>query len=172
MTNKKSSLALRRPADYDLNKSKEVVGPLLPVLKDENGRLIDGFHRLHADKDWPTLTVPIQGVESDIARIVVNVQRRQVTPREKTEMLKDLAEKTGWSPEQIAEKTGMSVSWVRKYLPSKYKDKEMVKLAEKKHRKAKKSSGSIKKCPDCESAVIAVFICTECGYMTELADIK
>lgn len=162
---KKKSIALRRPADYNLKSSKEVVGPLVPVLKDKNGRLIDGLHRLHADKDWPTRTIAISGVKSDIARIVINVQRRQVPPKEKTKMLKDLAKKTGWSPEQIAEKTGMSVSWVRKYLPSKYKNKEMAKLAKKKHRERKKSSRP--KCPNCESVVIPIFVCTECGYMDQ-----
>jgi len=88
---RKNSAALHRPADYDLKESKELVGPLIPVLKDKNGRLIDGLHRLHADKNWPTHTIPISGIKSDIARIVVNVQRRQVLPKEKTEMLKDLA---------------------------------------------------------------------------------
>lgn len=165
---KKNSIALHRPADYDLKKSKEVVGPLLPVLRDKNGRLIDGLHRLHADKNWPSLTIPIHGVKSDIARIVVNVQRRQVTPKEKTQMLKDLAEKTGWNPEQIAEKTGMSVSWVRKYLPSKYKNKEMAELAKEKHSKRRrKSARPNNKCPDCGGTMIPVFVCSECGYMIE-----
>lgn len=161
---RKSSLALHRAADYDLKKSKEVVGPLLPVLKDENGRIIDGIHRLEADRNWPTQTVPIHGVDSDIARIVINVQRREVPPKEKTGMLKDLAEETGWSPEEIAEKTGMSVSWVRKYLPSKYKNKEMAKLAEKKHEKRRKPALPTNECPDCGATMTRVFVC-ECGYM-------
>ena len=162
---KKKSIALRRPADYDLKRSKDVVGPLVPVLKDKNGRLIDGLHRLYADKNWPTVTVPIHGVKSDIARIVINVQRRQVPPEEKTKMLKDLAEKTGWNPDQIAEKTGMSVSWVRKYLPSKYKNKEMAKLANKKHVKRRKQSRPTNKCPDCGGTITRAIICSECGYM-------
>jgi len=166
---KKKSIALRRAADYDLKKSKEVVGPLLPVLRDKNGRLIDGLHRLHADKDWPTLTLPIRGVDGDIARIVVNVQRRQASPKEKTEMLEDLAEKTRWSPEEIAEKTGMSISWVRKYLPSQYKDKAMADLANKKHEKARKivSVEKASNCPNCKSNLVLVYVCPECGGMTE-----
>ena len=161
---KKKSSALHRAADYDLKKSKQVVGPLLPILKDKNGRLLDGFHRLRADKNWPTLTIPVEGVKSDVARIVVNIQRRRVPRREKTRMLKDLAEKTGWTAEEIADKTGMSVSWVRKYLPSKYKDREMAKLAEKKHRKGEKSR-PIKRCPNCGNPMIPVFVCSECDYM-------
>ena len=163
----KKSIALHRAADYDLKKSKEVVGPLLPVLRDKNGRLIDGLHRLHADKNWASLTLPISGVESDIARIVINVQRRQVSPKEKREMLKGLAEKTGWGPEEIAEKTGMSVSWVRKYLPSEYKNNMMAELAKKKHSKRSKPVQSTDKCPDCGCTMIPFFICSECDYMVE-----
>jgi ribosomal protein L32 len=164
---KKNSIALRRAADYDLKKSKEVVGPLVPVLRDKNGRLIDGLHRLHMDKNWPTMTIHTQGVDSDIARIVVNVQRRQVLPKEKTEMLRDLAGNTGWGPEQIAEKTGLSVSWVRKYLPSKYKNKQMAKIAKEKHSKRRRQQRPANKCPDCGGTTIPVFVCSECGYMIE-----
>lgn len=166
---RKKKVALHRAADYDLKKSIKVVGPLLPVLRDKNGRLIDGLHRLHADKNWPTVTIPIHGVNSDIARIVVNVQRRQVSRKEKTEMLRELAEKTGWSPEEIAEKTGMSVSWVRKYLPSQYKDKAMADLANKKHEKAERivSVEEVEVCPNCESNIILLYVCLECGDVTE-----
>lgn len=31
---------------------------------------------------------------------------------------------TGWTPQQIAEATGMSYAWVMKYLPDEFKDEE------------------------------------------------
>ena len=34
---------------YDLKKSKEAIGPLVPILEDRHGNIIDGFHREHSN---------------------------------------------------------------------------------------------------------------------------
>lgn len=38
--------------EYDLKKSEETVGQLLPVIKDAKGRIVDGLHRTKSNSDW------------------------------------------------------------------------------------------------------------------------
>jgi len=65
-----------------------------------------------------------------IARLVANVQRREMTKEEKTLLLTEIAEATKWTPMEIANATGMSYTWIMKYLPDKYKDPEMHRRSE------------------------------------------
>jgi len=115
----------------DLKASSERVGRLYPVLLDRHGNIIDGQHRLAADENWPKIR--LESVETEeqrlLARLISNVCRRHVPAEEKTEMLGRLGEiyqKEGVEPgkiaHKIAEKTGMSYTWVMKYLPDKFKD--------------------------------------------------
>jgi hypothetical protein len=114
-----------------LKVSGERAGRLYPVLLDKHGNIIDGMHRLTADNKWPKITV--ENIETEeqrlIARIISNVCRRHIPTKEKTEMLGRLGEiylNEGVEPGKIAykivEKTGMSYTWVMKYLPEKFKD--------------------------------------------------
>lgn len=117
--------------EYDLKRSYEKIGVLYPALVMEDGTVIDGYHRLRVDPKWPKTVVkkvrdPVQQL---IARLHANVCRRKVPAKEKTDLLMGLAELTGWDPKRIAEETGMSYTWVTKYLPAEYKDKEMRELA-------------------------------------------
>ena len=165
----RSAIKIGKTDEYDIKKSVDKIGQLYPVLKSKDGKIIDGMHRKHTDKNWPELVVDVSGYMTTVARIVANVQRREVSSKEKTAMLKELVEETHWTPEQIAENTGMSVSWVRKYLPSQYKDKAMADLANKKHEKARKivSVEKASNCPNCKSNLVLVYVCPECGGMTE-----
>ena len=106
-------------------------GRLYPVLLDRHGNVIDGMHRLVADEKWPKIT--LENVETEehrlIARLVSNICRRHVPAKEKKEMLERLGEiyqkegvKPGEIAHKIAEETGMSYTWVMKYLPEKFKD--------------------------------------------------
>jgi len=166
-----SAIKLADTEEYDIKKSMEKIGPLYPVLKSADGKIIDGMHRKHADKNWPEYTVDVSGHMVTVARIVANVQRREVSPKEKTKMLRKLAEATHWTPEQIAENTGMSISWVRKYLPSEFKNEDMANLASKKHEKTRKtvSAKELPVCPSCKSEMILVRICQECGEMMKVS---
>jgi hypothetical protein len=157
---RRNAIKLKKTNDYDLKRSEENLGPLYPILKDSEGRVIDGIHRELADKNWPTLTLDnISGIKTLISRLVVNVQRRKVPSDEKRKMLSELFEATNWTPEQIAEHTGMSVSWVRKYLPQEFKNLEMSALA------SKKLKSNTHPCPKCSSSMILLYGCTECGEM-------
>jgi ParB-like chromosome segregation protein Spo0J len=114
-----------------LKVSGERAGRLYPVLLDKHGNIIDGIHRLTADKKWPKIT--IENIETEeqrlIARIISNICRRHIPAKEKREMLGRLGEiylkegvEQGKIAYKIAEKTGMSYRWVMKYLPSSFKD--------------------------------------------------
>ncbi|MCD6240561.1 hypothetical protein J7K27_03435 [Candidatus Bathyarchaeota archaeon] len=115
----------------DLEATSRGVGRLYPVLLDRHGNVIDGMHRLKADKNWPKIR--LENIETEeqrlIARLIANVCRRNVPAKEKTQILAKLAEiyqkegvKPGKIAYKIAEKTGMSYRWVMKYLPDKFKD--------------------------------------------------
>lgn len=114
------------------------VGRLYPVLEDYYGNIIDGQHRLKADKGWPRIRLENVKTERDriIVRLISNACRRSVSAKEKTEMLDKLGEimleegvKPGEISKKIAEETGMSYRWVMKYLPEKYKDKSQSEKA-------------------------------------------
>ncbi|MCD6243161.1 hypothetical protein J7K06_05720 [Candidatus Bathyarchaeota archaeon] len=122
----------------DLEATSRSVGRLYPVLLDRHGNIIDGMHRLKADKNWPKIRLENVQTEEQrlIARLIANVCRRHVPAKEKTQILARLAEiyqKEGVEPGKIAykiaEKTGMSYTWVMKYLPEKFKDTQQSKRA-------------------------------------------
>lgn len=108
---------------YNLKDSKELVGPLYPILKDAWGNVIDGFHRQRVDPTWPDLKLGhiTDPVQLAMARLVANVCRREVPAEEKADLLRQIAQMTKWTPKQIAEALPMSYTWVMKYLPDEYK---------------------------------------------------
>jgi hypothetical protein len=168
---RRGAAKLEKTEDYDLKKSKMSIGPLYPVLTDSKGRIIDGMHRLVADKDWPKYIVNSINDERSllIARIVANVQRREVQPEEKRTMLKELADETNWTPDQIAEHTGMSANWVRKYLDKEHKNARMSKLASRKHEMIKTGKNPEKSEHTCRcgARMKLVYCCPSCGEMEE-----
>lgn len=87
--------------------------------------MIDGFHRAQIDKEWPRQVlwhIDTPG-KLEIARLLINVVRRKVSAEEKTKSLANIAKLTGWTPQEIAEATGMSYRCVTKYLPDGFKMK-------------------------------------------------
>jgi len=122
----------------DLKSSLKKVGSLYPILEDYYGNIIDGQHRLKADKNWPRRRLEHVRTEKEriIVRLLSNMCRRPVPAREKTELLDKLGEillqegvKPGELSKRIAEETGMSYTWVMKYLPDKYKDSSQSRRA-------------------------------------------
>jgi len=117
-------------------RAHKCAGRLYPVLLDRHGNVIDGMHRLVADEKWPKIT--LENVETEeqrlIARLVSNICRRHVPAMEKKEILERLGEiyqkegvKHGEIAYKIAEETGMSYTWVMKYLPEKFKARKVRK---------------------------------------------
>jgi len=118
--------------EYNLKASIDKLGVLVPIIKDKLGNVIDGNHRLQITKDAPVFVVDIKNPQDRaIARLAINLHRRKLSSEEKTKLLKEIAELTLWSSQQIADAIGMSQNWVLKYLPEQYKDKEMAELGSK-----------------------------------------
>jgi len=120
---------------YDLKTSIQIL-PMLkearPIIQDEKGVKIDGFHRLNVDKDWPTKTVKIEDeLTRMIARFALNFCRRKLTDKEKRDAMVAFHLKTGWSPKEMSERLPISYSFIMKYLPDEYKHKDFVELGSK-----------------------------------------
>jgi peptide/nickel transport system substrate-binding protein len=125
----------------ELKSSAGKIGQLYPVLLDRHGNIIDGRHRLSANKRWKRMKLNYISTEEDllVARLASNTVRRKVPKKEKTETLRQLGQlfiEQGVEPGKIAckisERTGMSYRWVAKYLPNQFKDEshlERAKLA-------------------------------------------
>jgi len=123
--------------EYDLKKSEKGIGQLYPVLKDKNGNVIDGFHRLDDDPNWRTET--LEHIDSEekllVARAVSNWNRRKVSKEEKEEWINGLAEifrEQGYKildkfpftneiKKKIAEVTGLHEDTVTNYLRAEFK---------------------------------------------------
>jgi ParB-like chromosome segregation protein Spo0J len=78
----------------ELNTPSKKIGQLYPILVDFYGNIIDGEHRFDVDREWKKMKLKHIKSEKDriIARIVINNVRRSVSSKEKTILLKRLAE--------------------------------------------------------------------------------
>jgi len=117
---------------YSLAASKSGLGELAPVLKDAYGNIIDGFHRKGESQDWHEITVPSidTPVKLELARLASNFVRRKVTPAELTQRITFLI-KAGLKPDEIAEKTGIGMRTIYKYMPQELKSPKMVEAGRK-----------------------------------------
>lgn len=116
----------------ELKKSYEKFGPLLPIVRDKHGNVVDGFHREKIDKDWPSSKR--KEIDNEEKRILVAMQlnwlRRDVDDEEKTEYLVKLCKmhpewgKYGSYVTPLAELTGFSDRWIQKLLPPEYKQEQ------------------------------------------------
>ena len=115
---------------YDLDRSRQSVQELYPVLLDAHGNVIDGYHRLDVDPNWRTekldhIKTPAQ---LWLARIIANNHRRVVSREDRAEQLRELARclsDEGVPREQVAktvsELTTFSERYVQMLLPAEYK---------------------------------------------------
>lgn len=112
--------------------SSKAIGQLYPVLVDHHGNIIDGEHRLKTNENWKKVKVDHITTEKDrlLAKIISNNVRRNVSIKEKRELLGNLGKiflekgvERGQIAYKIAEESGMSYRWVIKYLPDEFKDK-------------------------------------------------
>lgn len=111
-----------------LKKSKEIVGYLGDVIKDQQGNILSGRHRKLADPKWPekevTVTDPLQ---RELMVLHFNVQR--IVPKEETQRrlvkIAQLVESTGVPINQVCGEVCRLVpyteQYVRELLPEKYK---------------------------------------------------
>lgn len=108
----------------EIKDSASKIGQLYPILLDAHGNIIDGHHRIEANKNWMKIKLENVRTEEDIllCKLISNMCRRNISPQEKGQLLEKLGnlylnqghEKIA---QKIAEKTGMSYRWVMKYIP-------------------------------------------------------
>ena len=107
-----------------LRGSQKKIGSLYPVLVSASGDVIDGFHRLAANPNWPKFT--LEGITGPLqlarARLIAN-ERRNVSPEEKGQLLREIYVYSKWNPKQMAEELGWGISTVYRYLPDDLKER-------------------------------------------------
>ena len=111
-----------------LRKSKELVGPLVPIVKDQNGNILSGRHRKYADANWPEVQVQVKDqLHRELLILQYNVQRK-VSREETGQRLLRIAkilEVKGVEKERICAEitklTGFSREYVRQLLPEEYR---------------------------------------------------
>lgn len=116
--------------EFDLKRSKGIVGPLYPILLDAKGKMIDGFHREEKDPDWPKRK--LEKVKTERGRILCRIHanhfRRRVPVAEQRRDFEALAKefkKEGVPKAEICRRIAESVPYTYRYvamlLPDEYK---------------------------------------------------
>lgn len=81
--------------EYDLKSSERNVGQLLPIIKDEHGRIVDGLHRTEANSKWRVEVRKEIKTDEDYwkARAHLNFSRRNAheAKAEKKDIINNLA---------------------------------------------------------------------------------
>jgi hypothetical protein len=151
-----------------LRKLRELVGELYPVLVDEEGNIIDGWHRVKVNPNWHRKMVKCKDVSDKALVWLAAHARRSINPKELSVKMIQVAEKLlgeGVPRDQIvtkiAELTGYSERHVRRLLPAKYKAKEKartstVKLLYEEKPKPAEEKPAERKAP-------AKYLCPVCG---------
>lgn len=114
-----------------LKRSKVQQGYLLPVVKDQHGKIVSGRHRKLADKNWREETINVKDeLDREVKIIHYNVQRRP-SQKETAGRLLHIAkilEKQGVPDDEvlhrIVELVPYSLRWIQHLLPDKYKEVE------------------------------------------------
>jgi len=114
--------------EYSLSLSRIGLGELVPVLKDANNNIIDGYHRKLENENWHEIIVPQidDEVKLELARIAVNFVRRQVSREELKKSLTYLIGEQNLTPEQIARTTGISLTTIYRHTPQTLKNQVRV----------------------------------------------
>jgi ParB/RepB/Spo0J family partition protein len=121
------------PDLLELTESVKTYGVLEPVLvrpkPDGLYEIVAGERRVRAAVKARLIEVPVNiksltDEEAFVVQLTENLQRKDLSEEEKSRALGELARRTGWNAQQIADKLKMSERWVYKYLPQKLKDEE------------------------------------------------
>ena len=115
-----------------LSKSFKVLRPVYPIVKAEDGEILDGYHRREAAPiTYEKYCVTLKGVKSKKDKLLYRMHlnyRRKVTKAERRKQLTRLAEileKEGISRRdmvtELAKITPFRERWIRELLPEKFK---------------------------------------------------
>ena len=90
-------------------------GVLVPVEYDEDGNILDGFHRVKACKElniknWPSLTrIGLTETEKRTHARIINIARRHLNREQKRELVRaQLLDTPEWSNNRIAQAVGLN----------------------------------------------------------------
>ena len=123
------------PEMAELTESIKALGVLQPILvrPKPNGlyEIVYGQRRVRAAEKSGLVEVPVtirflSDEEAFTLQLTENLQRKDLSEEEKTRALGELAKRTGWNAQQIADKLKMSYAWVCRYLPEEFKAAEKV----------------------------------------------
>jgi len=104
-----------------LRKSREKIGMIYPVIKDQHGNILDGKHRKQADPNWKEVTIEVKNpLEALLVRVHSNLFKREIPFEEKCQWVTEarkLLQKQGkkGTQQEIAELLGVSREWVSDY---------------------------------------------------------
>ena len=133
----------------------------VPAVVTEDGKIIDGKHRLEADPAWPKLVLKgeFKPHQLEIIALGLNYGRRTVNTGELRGRISRIVEDTGWTAREVANYTGVPYRTVIRYYPSTEKRSGGYKEPDKKPRKKAASprrempTGNSARCPLCEAEV-------------------
>jgi hypothetical protein len=123
------------PEMAELTESIKALGVLQPILvrPKPNGlyEVVYGQRRAKAAEKAGLVEVPVtirllSDEEAFTLQLTENLQRKDLSEEEKARALGELAKRTGWNAQQIADKLKMSYAWVCRYLPEEFKAAEKV----------------------------------------------
>lgn len=114
-----------------LRKSKQILGPLLPVIRDQDGNIISGRHRKYADANWPEFQIEVENsLQRELISLHYNVQRKPSKEETKLRILRiaKILESRGTPKKDVVAKISRMVpytpQYVRQLLPDEYKHTE------------------------------------------------
>lgn len=129
--------------DERLRKSVKELGAIVPVIATEDGKIIDGRHRIAISRKWPVVTIKAKD-PLKIARIKWDIHdvRRDFDEDAKSEIINEAAEilkqkgvKTGDISKKLSQVFPLSEVTIRAYLKPEYKMKTAPILEEEMERK-------------------------------------
>jgi len=130
-----SRLTFDDPEFEELTENVKVYGVLEPILvrikPSGKPEVVAGERRLAAAKkagstQVPALVKQLTDEEALVIQFTENLHRKDWTEEEKIRALGELARRTKWNAQQIADKLKRSNAWVCRYLPNEFKDKEKM----------------------------------------------
>jgi ParB-like chromosome segregation protein Spo0J len=128
----------------ELRRSRSRHGFLAPVIRDQFGNVVDGEQRLRADPHWPCIIYKeIQTEEALLLmRIAFNWVRREKPGSWKRDIIARLLS-LGNSAEDIAAKTGLSLSTIYHYMPPQQNRKTQTRSAQETSSKTSENPGEL-----------------------------
>jgi len=123
----------------DLVESIKKYGVLQPIgvrPKGDGYELFAGDRRFRAAKEAGLKEIPVvirdlSDEDALVLQATENLQRQGLSAEEKTRIVSELARRCNLDAQGVADRLGMSYSWVCLYLPSEYKNGEMARVGQK-----------------------------------------